>query len=171
MDKVKKKKVLPDPRGCTTGKLNSAFRVCFYITTNSQVVYRQTMQHHHKLHCGPLQNLYLSFLMWRINQRLSALSLSLPLCSWGGAGVRGHRGAYGVLGESWPARLGLWRKAWVDLHQQPGRRADPARPPGGLKAAHTQTHSPAVWRFREEGLDERQWWNNITEEGRGPAMW
>lgn len=31
------------------------------------------MQHHHKLHCGPHQNICLSFLIWSINQRLSSL--------------------------------------------------------------------------------------------------
>lgn len=130
--------------------LTVALPVSFYIITNPPVVCWQTMQHHHKLHSGPLQKLCLSFLIWSINQRLSALS---PLCSWGGAGLRGHGGACGVLGESWPTRLGLWRKAWVDLQQQPGRRADSARPTGGLKAAHTQTHSPAVCGFRTTGQD------------------
>lgn len=71
------------------------------------------------------------------------------MCSWGGAGVCGHGGACGALGESWPARLGLWRKAWVDLQQQPGGRAYPAWPAGGLNIAHTQAHSPTVWKFRE----------------------
>lgn len=52
-----------------------ALPVSFYKITQPHVVCRQTMQHHHKLHCGPLQNLFLSFLIWSINQRLSPVSL------------------------------------------------------------------------------------------------
>lgn len=49
------------------------------------------MQRHHKLHCGPFQNLFLSFLIWSINQRLSASPSVQPRRSW-----------------SWWTRRGLW---------------------------------------------------------------
>lgn len=90
-------------------------------------------------------------------------SLSRSVCSWGGAGVCGHGGACGALGESWPARLGLWRKAWVDLQQQPGGRAYPAWPAGGLNIAHTQAHSPTVWKFRE---NRQRGWTRAVEVSR-----
>lgn len=42
------------------------------------------MRRHHKLHCGPLQNLCLSFLIQIVNQGLSlSLTLSLALCAAG----------------------------------------------------------------------------------------
>ena len=78
--------------------------------------------------------------------------LPVSVCSRGGARVRGRGG---LLGESRPTRLGLWREAWLDLQQQPGRRADPARPTGGLNAAHTQAHSPTCGELRETGQRER----------------
>lgn len=62
----------------------------------------------------------------------SYLSLSVFVCSRGGAGVRGDGGASGVLGQPRTARLGLRREARVDLQRRPGRRADPGRPAGGL---------------------------------------
>lgn len=53
----------------------NALLVSFYIITNPDVVCRQTMQHSHKLHCGPLQNLFLSSLICSINKTLFFLCL------------------------------------------------------------------------------------------------
>lgn len=115
-------------------------------------------------------SLWVLFLIRSTNQAsLSPFPRPLPLSlySWGGVGVRGHGGACVMLGQSWPTRLGLWRKAWVDLQQQPGRRADPARPTGGLNEAHRQTVLQRV-EFRESRQKDwtRDSGGNITEEGR-----
>lgn len=68
-----------------------ALPVSFYKITEPHVVCRRAMQRHHKLHCGPFQNLFLSFLIWSINQRLSASPSVQPRRSW-----------------SWWTRRGLW---------------------------------------------------------------
>lgn len=74
--RLKWKHLPPDTWFCTIVKSNFFSFSCltttasFYSVTNPHVVCLQTMQHHHKLHHGLLQNLYLSFLIWRINQRL-----------------------------------------------------------------------------------------------------
>lgn len=74
-----------------------------------------------------------------------------------------------MLGQPRPAGLGLWRKARLDLQQQPGRRADPARPTGGLSEAphprhtHTDTQTDKL-SCGMRGSSEDPGWNKAGGE-------
>lgn len=157
-----------------------ALLVSFYIIANPHVVSRQTMQHCHKLHCGPPQNLYLSFLIWSINQRLSLspplslpLSLFLSLCA-----AEEELECVDMEGPvvCWES-LGLpdldcdEKPGWISSNSLAGELIQPSPQEVWTQPTHKHTLQRRGG-FRE--TRQRDWTRdsgeNITEEGRGPAM-
>lgn len=139
----------------------NAWLVICCVLTNPPVVCRQTMQHRHKLHCGPLQNCSCLFL----NMKCKPKSFSLCLCvqlrrSWSAWTWRGPWCAGRVLAcQTWTVTKSLagspaaaWQASWSSPAH---RRSDHSPAP---------THSPAAWR---ETTQRRRRWER--HRGRAPA--